>query len=124
MFIKAPNDHYALDLLGSHPMSLTKDDIVEAVAEEIGFPKNQSVELVETLLELIKKTLVSGEDVLVSGFGKFRVKEKKERRGRNPATGGDMMLRPRRVVTFHCSGKLRKKINSQADKRFRDVERP
>jgi integration host factor subunit alpha len=92
-------------------MALTKDDIVEAVAEEIGFPKKQSVELVETLLELIKSTLESGEDVLVSGFGKFRVKEKKKRRGRNPATGGDMMLRPRKVVTFHCSGKLRKKIN-------------
>ena len=92
-------------------MSLTKDDIVEAVAEEIGFPKNQSVELVEILLELIKKTLVSGDDVLVSGFGKFRVKEKKKRRGRNPATGGGMMLRPRRVVTFHCSGKLRKRMN-------------
>ena len=92
-------------------MGLTKDDIVEAVAAEIGFPKNQSVELVETLLELIKETLESGEDVLVSGFGKFRVREKKERRGRNPATGDDMMLRPRRVVTFHCSGKLRKRMN-------------
>ena len=92
-------------------MSLTKDDVVEAVAKQIGFPKNQSVGLVETLLELIKKTLESGEDVLVSGFGKFRVKEKKERRGRNPATGSDMMLRPRKVVKFHCSGKLRKKIN-------------
>jgi len=92
-------------------MALTKDDIVEAVAEEAGFPKKQSVELVEVLLELIKKTLESGEDVLVSGFGKFHVREKKERRGRNPATGDKMMLRPRRVVTFHCSGKLRRKIN-------------
>ena len=92
-------------------MNLTKDDVVEAVAKEIDFPKNQSVELVETLLELIKKTLESGDYFLVSGFGKFRVRAKKERRGRNPATGGDMMLRPRRVVTFHCSGKLRKKIN-------------
>ena len=63
-------------------MALTKDDMVEAVAKEIGFPKNQSVELVETLLELIKKTLESGEDVLVSGFGKFRVKKKNERKGR------------------------------------------
>jgi len=92
-------------------MTLTKDDIVEAVAKEIGFPKNQSVELVEALLELIKKTLESGEDVLVSGFGKFSVKEKRERRGRNPATGGDLMLKPRRIVRFHCSGKLRKEIN-------------
>ena len=92
-------------------MALTKDDIVEVVYEETGIPKNQSVELVETLLELIKKTLESGEDVLVSGFGKFRVREKKERRGRNPATGDSMMLEPRRVVTFHCSGKLRKRMN-------------
>jgi len=92
-------------------MAFTKDDIVEAVAEEIGFPKNQSVGLAETLIELIKKTLESGEDVLVSGFGKFYVKEKKERRGRNPATGEDLMLEPRRVVTFHCSGKLREKLN-------------
>ena len=88
-------------------MALTKDDIVEVVYEETGIPKNQSVELVETLLELIKTTLESGDYVLVSGFGKFRVREKKERRGRNPATGDSMMLEPRRVVTFHCSGKLR-----------------
>jgi len=92
-------------------MSLTRDDIVEAVAEQVGFSKKQSVELVETLLELIKKTLESGEDVLVSGFGKFRVREKKERRGRNPATGDKMMLRPRRVVTFKWSGKLRRRLN-------------
>jgi integration host factor subunit alpha len=92
-------------------MGLTRDDIVEAVAEQVGFSKKQSVELVETLLELIKRILESGEDVLISGFGKFRVREKKERKGRNPATGGVMMMRPRRVVTFHCSGKLRRKIN-------------
>jgi integration host factor subunit alpha len=92
-------------------VSLTKDDIVEAFAKETGFPKNQSTEIVETLLELIKKTLESSEDVLVSGFGKFRVREKKARKGRNPATGENMILDPRRVVTFHCSGKLRRKIN-------------
>jgi integration host factor subunit alpha len=92
-------------------MALTKDDIIEAVAREIYFQKNQSTKIVETLLELIKKTLKSGDDVLVSGFGKFRVREKKARRGRNPATGESMILDPRRVVTFHCSGKLRRKIN-------------
>jgi integration host factor subunit alpha len=92
-------------------MALTKNDIVEAVTKEIGFPKNQSVELIEILLELVKKTLASGEDVLISGFGKFSVKVKKERKGRNPATGEGMMMRPRKVVGFHCSQKLRKKIN-------------
>ena len=92
-------------------MTLTKDAVAEAIAEETGLLKKNSVELVETLLELIKKTLESGEDVLISGFGKFQVKSKGKRKGRNPATGEDMMLRPRRVVTSHCSGKLRAKIN-------------
>ena len=92
-------------------MALTKDDIIEAVAREIYFQKNQSTKIVETLLELIKKTLESGEDVLVSGFGKFRVREKKQRRGRNPATGDSMMLEPRRVVTFKWSGNLKRRLN-------------
>ena len=92
-------------------MTLTKAHIVEAVAEQIGYTKNRSINTIETLLELIKRSLESGEDVLVSGFGKFRVKEKRERRGRNPATGEDMMMEPRRVVTFRCSRQLRDKIN-------------
>jgi integration host factor subunit alpha len=93
-------------------MTLTKAHIVEAVADQIGFSKNHSSEIVETLLELIKRSLESGDDVLVSGFGKFCVKEKRERKGRNPASGEDLMLAPRRVVTFKCSGKLRDKINN------------
>ncbi len=92
-------------------MTLTKANIVEAVAEQIGYTKNQSFEVIETLLEIIKRTLESGDDVLVSGFGKFCVRTKHERRGRNPATGEDMMLEPRKVVTFNCSRKLRDKIN-------------
>jgi len=92
-------------------MTLTKDDLVKTLAKENGFQKKQTIEIVETLLEIIKSKLVSGEDVLVSGFGKFCVNEKRERRGRNPATGEDMMLRPRRVMTFKCSKKLRQKIN-------------
>ncbi len=92
-------------------MTLTKANIVEEVAEQNGYPKNQSIEMIETLLEIIKSTLESGEDVLISRFGKFCVKEKHERRGRNPATGKDMMLEPRRVVTFRCSRQLRDKIN-------------
>ena len=92
-------------------MALTKSHLIDAVAEQNGFTKIKSIETVETILEIIKSTLASGEDVLISGFGKFCVKEKRERRGRNPATGQDMMLAPRRVVTFRCSGMLRDRIN-------------
>jgi len=94
-------------------MALTKGDIAKALADGSGYPRNQSVELIETLLELIKSALASGEDVLISGFGKFCVKTKRERRGRNPATGEDMMLEARKVVTFKWSGQLRDKINNQ-----------
>ena len=94
-------------------MTLTKAQVVESIQNQTGFPKNRSSEIVETLLEIIKRTLTSGDDVLVSGFGKFCVNEKKERKGRNPATGEDMMLTPRKVVTFKCSGKWRDRINGQ-----------
>jgi len=93
-------------------MTLTKANIVDAIHDELGFPKNRSAELIEILLEQIKSTLDNGQDVLISGFGKFCVKEKKARRGRNPATGADMMLEQRRVVTFRCSHLLREKINN------------
>jgi integration host factor subunit alpha len=92
-------------------MALTKIQIVESTKNQTGFTKNRSSELIETLLEIIKKTLESGEDVLISNFGKFCVKQKKVRKGRNPATGEVLMLAPRKVVTFKCSGKLRDKIN-------------
>jgi len=94
-------------------MALTKAPVVESIHNQIGFPKNRSSEIVETLLEIIKSTLASGEDVLVSNFGKFCVKQKDERRGRNPATGDAMMLTPRKIVTFKCSGKLRERVNGQ-----------
>ena len=94
-------------------MALTKLGIVEQLQSELGFPKKESVDTVESLLEIIKSTLVSGEDVLVSGFGKFCVREKAERKGRNPATGEDAILSARRVVTFKCSGKLRDKVNKK-----------
>jgi integration host factor subunit alpha len=93
-------------------MALTKSDIVAKV-HELGFTKKKSVEVIESLLEIIKSTLESGDDVLVSGFGKFCVKNKQRRRGRNPATGSDLILRERKVVTFKCSGKLRSRINGE-----------
>ena len=91
--------------------TLTKAHIIDSVAEKTGYTHKKSKETVETVLELIKRSLESGEDVLISGFGKFSVKQKAKRKGRNPATGEDMMLKRRRVVTFKCSGKLRDKLN-------------
>ncbi len=92
-------------------MTLTKFQIIEEVRANNRLTKKQSSETVEALLEIMKETLASGEDVLISGFGKFYVKEKRERRGRNPATGEDMMLDARKVITFKCSGKLRERVN-------------
>jgi integration host factor subunit alpha len=94
-------------------MALTKYDIVERINSELGFLRNQSIMVTESLIQLIKDTLESGDDLLVSGFGKFCVKDKKERKGRNPATGEDLILKPRRVVTFKCSGQLRDKVNGK-----------
>ena len=93
------------------PGTLTKAHIINAVIEQNGYTRKKSIETVETLLELIKRSLESGDDVLISGFGKFLVKQKAKRKGRNPATGEDMMLAPRKVVTFKCSGILREKLN-------------
>ena len=91
--------------------TLTKAKIIDAVAESNGYTRKKSIETVETVLDLIKRSLESGEDVLISGFGKFCVKKKKKRRGRNPATGKDLIIAPRKVVTFRSSGKLREKLN-------------
>jgi integration host factor subunit alpha len=85
--------------------------LVEMITENNGFAKNKNIEIIENLIEIIKHTLQSGKDVLVSGFGKFCVKNKSKRRGRNPATGSDLLLPARKVVTFKCSGKLREKLN-------------
>lgn len=94
-------------------MTLTKAMIIDVIHNQLGYPKNKSAELLEILLEIMKSTLEKGEDVLISGFGKFCVKDKQERRGRNPATGNDMILAERRVVTFRCSHLLRSKINGE-----------
>jgi integration host factor subunit alpha len=92
-------------------MSITKAHLADSIHNQLCLPKNQSIQAVESILEIIKKTLENGEDVMISGFGKFYVKEKRGRRGRNPQTGEDLMLGSRRVVGFKCSGKLRDRIN-------------
>ena len=94
-------------------MTVTKADIIENIRSLNDLPRIQAKEAVEILLNNIKDTLASGEDVLITGFGKFSVNEKRERRGRNPASGKELMLEPRRVVTFKCSGKLREKVNGR-----------
>jgi integration host factor subunit alpha len=92
-------------------MTLTKADIAKVIHNQVGRTKKQSAELVDCLFEIIKGTLEDGNDVLISGFGKFSVRERKERNGRNPLTGKPLVLAARKVVTFQCSGKLRNKIN-------------
>lgn len=94
-------------------MALTKTDIVERIAEKNDFKPTEAKDVLEELIEIIKSTLASGEDLMISGFGKFQVNEKKPRRGRNPATGDSMVLDKRRVVTFKCAGKLKDRINGE-----------
>jgi integration host factor subunit alpha len=95
-------------------MALTKEKIIDSIYNQVGFSKNQSKRVIETLLEIIKRTLEEGDNLLVSGFGKFVVKQKAARRGRNPQTKKDLNLRARKVVVFRTSGVLRKKINQEA----------
>jgi len=92
-------------------MALTKIEIVEVIRLRGILSPRQAHNSVETLLEIMKSTLASGEDVMISGLGKFCVKDKAARKGRNPSTEEEMILPPRRVVTFKCSGKLRDKVN-------------
>ena len=97
-------------------MTLTKDQIVKNLNQyKWLFKGDEAYNVVESLLEIMKRTLEGGEDIMISGFGKFFVKEKKKRRGRNPQTGEDMDLSARRVVQFRCSGVLKDKINGNWD---------
>ena len=94
-------------------MTLTKSDIIDSIYNQCGFSRSKSTQLVEATLEIIKSSLESGESILISGFGKFEVKDKHPRNGRNPQTGTDLMLDARRVVTFKCSGVLKDKVNEK-----------
>lgn len=92
-------------------MALTKEKVIEVIYNQVGLGKSQSRRVVASLLETVKTTLEKGENLLISGFGKFIVKKKTARKGRNPQTNDDLQLRARRVVVFRTSGVLRKKIN-------------
>jgi integration host factor subunit alpha len=91
-------------------MALTKNDIISKTCE-LGFTQKQSVDIVESLLEILKSNLEKNNDLLITRFGRFCVKDKEARKGRNPATGKDLILNAKKVISFKCSGKLRKKIN-------------
>jgi integration host factor subunit alpha len=94
-------------------MTMTKADIAEQVHGHVGRNKKESAQMVDTLFEIIKESLQEGKDVMISGFGKFSIRDRGERKGRNPLTGAPIMLPAKKVVTFKCSGKLREKINGQ-----------
>jgi integration host factor subunit alpha len=91
--------------------SMTKNDIVEQVHRKVGLSKRESAELVDLALEIMMKTLEKGENVKVSGFGNFVVRQKRARRGRNPQTGEEMTITPRKVLTFKPSELLKKAIS-------------
>ena len=91
---------------------MVKADIVECVSERIGIPRRESIEIVEMVLEIIKENLEKGEQVKISGFGNFSVREKRPRRGRNPQTGEEIEITARRVLTFKPSQVLKKTLNS------------
>ena len=97
-------------------MTLTKDRLIESIVGT-GTTKKEATQTVEVLLEMIKQSLENGEDVLISGFGKFCVREKKERQGRNPQNGQNLILDARRVVTFNCSGVFKDWLNQKKSRR-------
>jgi integration host factor subunit alpha len=92
-------------------MTLTKDKLIIQIQNQINLTKPESRQLIEQLLEIMKTTLANGEDVLISGFGKFSVRNKRARRGRNPQTKERMILRERKVLVFRTSGVLKHRIN-------------
>jgi len=91
---------------------MTKAEIVERVYERVGFSKKEAADIVELVFDLMKETLENGEKIKVSGFGNFIVKEKRARRGRNPQTGEEIEIAPRRVLTFRPSQTLKKLLNT------------
>ena len=95
-------------------MALTKDKLVIRLQTQLGLTKIESREIVERLLGIMKDTLVQGEELLISGFGKFSVRQKNARRGRNPQTKESLILAARKVLVFKSSGILRNRINESS----------
>ncbi len=91
---------------------MTKADIIEAIYDEVGFSKRESADIVETTFDIIKETLEKGENIKLSGFGSFNIRDKKARRGRNPQTGEEITITPRRILTFKSSNVFRDQLNS------------
>jgi integration host factor subunit alpha len=92
-------------------MALTKENLITLLQNQLGFTRQESRQILERLLEIMKDTLAQGEDLLISGFGKFSVRHKRARRGRNPQTKENLILAARKVVVFKTSGVLRNRIN-------------
>ena len=95
-------------------MALTKDKLVTRLQTQIGMSKQESMQIAESLFEIMKGTLANGEDLLISGFGKFCVRQKNARRGRNPQTKESLILAARKVLVFKTSGVLRDRLNESS----------
>ena len=92
-------------------MTMTKADVVKIICEKMGFGLKESTEIVDQVFEILKETLESGEKIKISGFGNFVVRQKRPRKGRNPQTGGEIVISGRKVVTFKPNNVLRKALN-------------
>ena len=93
-------------------MALTKDKLISRLQTQLGLTKQESQQAVKRLFEILKDTLANGEDLLISGYGKFSVRQKNARRGRNPKTKEALMLKARKVLVFKASGVLRGRMNN------------
>jgi integration host factor subunit alpha len=92
-------------------MSIAKKEITDLIYDKMGTSKNECNKIVESFFDIIKDELIRGNDVMISGFGRWSVKKKRTRTGRNPQTGKSMMIDARKVVTFKCSSMVRKDLN-------------
>jgi len=97
---------------------MTKADLVEVIFEKVGLSKKEAQNIVEIIFDSIKESFVDGESVKISGFGTFNVRQKRSRRGRNPKTGQELEITPRKVLTFRASNQLKAAIEKQGGKSF------